>query len=294
MENEIIYSSISNVPIRVSQASYNYRTPMPPHIVSSMHFHDEIELLRVESGLFSCCAAGKTYEAKSGDIIYIGSRVPHATETLTFDTHSSLIQFSLQNYSGAKLNANQSLYRFINNNEEPFHLFAANSEENIAINSYFDIICSETRGLAPGYEHFVTSGIHALIGKLYRCGILQDTESQLSNKYIDKIMPALHFIDLHYNDQITLEALSAEANINPSYFCRVFKKATDATFTEYLNFVRVLKSEQLLTDSAKSISDIALDVGFSSVSYFNRIFKRIKGISPTAYKKIKFTSDTLI
>ena len=102
-------------------------------------------------------------------------------------------------------------------------------------------------------------------------------------------MPALKFIDTHYNEQISLESLSATTNMNPSYFCRVFKKATNSTFTEYLNFVRVIKSERLLTSNSGSVSDIALDVGFSSVSYFNRIFKRFKSLSPSEYRKIRYT-----
>lgn len=290
MKNQIICPNIPNVPIYVSVAPSDSNNLTPPHSISSMHFHDEIELLKVESGIFLCHTSDKTIEAHAGDVIYLASRVPHATESIAYGTHTSLIQFSVQSYSGVKLKTNQSLYRFINNNEAPFHLFKRNTEENKLIQSYFNIICTEISEKPLGYEHYITAEIHSIIGLLYRKNILQNTEAQLSNKYIEKIMPALQFIDLHYNDQITLEMLSSELNMNPSYFCRLFKKATNSTFTEYLNFVRVLNSELLLTSNSKGISDIALDVGFSSISYFNRIFKKINGISPTAYKKIKYTS----
>lgn len=290
MKNEIVYSSITDVPIRVSYSPYNKFRPYPPHTVSGMHIHDEVEFLRVEGGKFLCHSGGSEYTANPGDIIYIASRVPHATETLQYGTNTTLIQFAVENYTNnSGVPWSKSLYRFITNSEEAVHVFKCDSDENRMLSSFIDRICEEISNKNTGYEHFVTAGIHSIIGLLYRRRILQNTESFFNNKYIDKIMPALKFIDSHYNEQITLEALSTTANMNPSYFCRVFKKATNSTFTEYLNFVRVLKSERLLTSNASSVSDIALDVGFSSVSYFNRIFKRFKSLSPSEYRKIRYT-----
>ncbi len=294
MINEIVYSSIASVPVRAISSPYSGGSPTPPHRASSIHFHNEIELLRIEAGVFSCTAAGQAVTAHRGDVIYIASNVPHETQTLEYGTYSSLLQFSLKNYTGSKTAANKSLYSFINNNEVPVYLFKTGTEENSLISSYLDDIYNEIFDKKPGYEHYVTACIHSIIGLLYRLDILKSNEDLLSNKYIDKIMPALNYIDQNYSEQITLEALSSASNMNPSYFCRTFKKATSATFTEYLNFVRVLKSEQLLASGAKGISDIALDVGFSSVSYYNRIFKRVKGISPTAYRKAKLMQVTHI
>lgn len=290
MKNEIVYSSIMDVPIRVSFSPYNKFRPFPPHTVSAMHFHDEVEFLRIEGGEFLCHAGGADYIAQTGDVIYIASRVPHATETLRYGTNTTLIQFAVENYTNnSNITGSKSLYRFINNSEKPAHIFKLDSDENRLMSSYIDKICEEISNRNTGYEHFITAGIHSMIGLLYRMKLMQNTESFFNNKYIDKIMPALKFIDTHYNEQITLESLSATTNMNPSYFCRVFKKATNSTFTEYLNFVRVIKSERLLTSNSGSVSDIALDVGFSSVSYFNRIFKRFKSLSPSEYRKIRYT-----
>ena len=73
-------------------------------------------------------------------------------------------------------------------------------------------------------------------------------------------------------------------NFDPSYFCRIFKSAIGATFTEYLNFVRVCKAEKMLSRTNNSILDISEAVGFSSVSYFNRVFKKYRNCSPRAYR----------
>ena len=87
-------------------------------------------------------------------------------------------------------------------------------------------------------------------------------------------------IDVQYDSQYgvkyQLDDLSKLLNLNQSYFCRLFKQATNSTFIEYLNFVRVCKAEKLLFTTNKTVSEISMDVGFSSVSYFNRVFKKIK------------------
>ena len=77
-------------------------------------------------------------------------------------------------------------------------------------------------------------------------------------------------------------------NLNPSYFCRIFKRASGSGFIDYLNFVRICKSEKLLAAGTKSILDVSYDVGFSSVSYFNRIFKKYKNCTPTEYRRAQY------
>lgn len=288
MRNEIVHSTISRVPIRVSYSPYNIYKPTPPHSVCGMHFHDEIEFLRIDDGSFMCYFQDRKIETLPGDIIYIASRVPHATETLVYGTKTTMLQFALQNYS-LNVEISKSLYRFLSAGETPFHIFKVDTDENRLISSYIDKICTETLNQKPGYEHFICSGVHSILGHLYRDRLIHDADELFNNRYVSKILPALTFIDDHYREEINLETVSNLLGMNPSYFCRVFKRATNSTFTEYLNFVRVLKSEKLLTSNSGSVSDIALDVGFSSVSYFNRIFKRLKGISPTAYKKIRYT-----
>lgn len=286
MYNEIVRSSVPNIPVRIGW--FPNARPFPPHMVSKMHYHDEIELIRIDVGNFRCSTANQNISTTSGDIIYIAPRTPHETETLTHGTKTTLVQFDINDFASFKSNLNKSLYRYINTGETPIYIFKAGTEENLMITNCIDIIVKESTWQKHGYEHFVNSGVQSIIGSLYRYNLLHDTDSFFDNKYIDKVMPALSYIDIHYAEPLNLEAVSETVNINPSYFCRVFKKSTNSTFTEYLNFVRVMKSEKRLTNHADSISDIAMSVGFSSVSYFNRVFKRVKGISPSDYRKIRY------
>jgi AraC-like DNA-binding protein len=74
-------------------------------------------------------------------------------------------------------------------------------------------------------------------------------------------------------------------NMSAFYFCKMFKKATGMTFTDYLARVRVEKVKNLLLNPHKRVSEAAYEAGFQSLSQFNRVFRRIAGESPSAYRE---------
>ncbi len=103
--------------------------------------------------------------------------------------------------------------------------------------------------------------------------------------YSYHIVKAEEYIHTHFKEPITLEALAQHLNLNKSYLCTIFKKATKDSFCNYTNKVRIEESKKLLLHTNESIIDIALSVGFSSASYFNTIFKKLEGKTPLEYRK---------
>ena len=73
--------------------------------------------------------------------------------------------------------------------------------------------------------------------------------------------------------------------MSPTYFSYVFKQITGRTFTEYLNYLRIMKAKELLTNSNKTVSGISYEVGFNDPAYFDRVFKKEVGMSPGKYRK---------
>jgi AraC-like DNA-binding protein len=73
-------------------------------------------------------------------------------------------------------------------------------------------------------------------------------------------------------------------NTSSFYFCKLFKKATGLNFTDYVSRVRIEKAKNLLLNPNLRISEIAFEVGFQSLTHFNRVFKKIIGQSPTQYR----------
>ncbi len=73
-------------------------------------------------------------------------------------------------------------------------------------------------------------------------------------------------------------------NTSTFYFCKMFKKAAGLNFTDYVSRARIEKAENLLLNPNPRVSEIAYEVGFRSLTHFNRVFKKIVGESPTEYR----------
>jgi AraC-like DNA-binding protein len=94
----------------------------------------------------------------------------------------------------------------------------------------------------------------------------------------------IRFIEERYADQFSLDELAQAFGLSPAYLSRAFSKKTGFTIVEYLNRIRIRKSCVLLKRSRSSILDIALSVGYNSLSHFNRYFRRIMGMSPREFR----------
>jgi AraC-like DNA-binding protein/ligand-binding sensor protein len=98
------------------------------------------------------------------------------------------------------------------------------------------------------------------------------------------IARAKQFITEHQAEELSLEQVAKAVHTSKFYFCKMFKKATGINFTDYLARVRTERAKNLLLNRNLRISEIAYEVGFQSLTHFNRVFKRILGESPTDYR----------
>jgi AraC-like DNA-binding protein/ligand-binding sensor protein len=109
---------------------------------------------------------------------------------------------------------------------------------------------------------------------------VQDAEAELP-----MIRRAKAHIAGHYGDPISLDEMARAMHVSTFYFCKMFKKATGLTFTDYLGRVRVEKAKNLLLNPHLRVSEIAYTVGFQSLTHFNRIFRKVAGEAPTGFRE---------
>ncbi len=98
------------------------------------------------------------------------------------------------------------------------------------------------------------------------------------------ITRAKQFITEHHGEDVSLGQVAKAMNISLFYFCKMFKRVTGMKFTEYLSSVRIEKSKNLLLNRNLRVSEIGFEVGFQSLTHFNRVFKGMVGRSPTDYR----------
>lgn len=98
------------------------------------------------------------------------------------------------------------------------------------------------------------------------------------------IMRAKKYIAQNQDNALCLATVAKAVNTSTFYFCKLFKRATGLTFTDYLGRVRIEKAKALLREPNRRVSEVAYAVGFQSLTHFNRIFRKIAGQSPTSYR----------
>jgi AraC-like DNA-binding protein len=98
------------------------------------------------------------------------------------------------------------------------------------------------------------------------------------------VAKARAFIAERHAEELSLTMVAQAVNMSAFYFCKTFKKATGMTFTDYLARVRVEKVKSILLNPHVRVSEAAYEVGFQSLSQFNRVFRRIAGESPSLYR----------
>jgi AraC-like DNA-binding protein/ligand-binding sensor protein len=98
------------------------------------------------------------------------------------------------------------------------------------------------------------------------------------------IARAKRFIEDHHRDDLSLGQVAASVHTSLFYFCKLFKRHTGVSFTEYVSRLRTEKAKKLLLNLNLRVSEIAYEVGFQSLTHFNRVFKRILHESPSEYR----------
>ena len=129
----------------------------------------------------------------------------------------------------------------------------------------------------------ILNWFHEVSGKLYSgiCDVNNRSQSNMLKK-------AMQFITLHLSDpELSLSLVSDELCITPSYFSAFFIREVGMGFNEYVTNLRVEKAQMMLTQTNRRISDIALECGFRSASYFNSVFRKCCSMAPGDFRNTK-------
>ncbi|MEE1305743.1 MAG: AraC family transcriptional regulator [Agathobacter sp.] len=105
-------------------------------------------------------------------------------------------------------------------------------------------------------------------------------------EYYDRFIKICDYINEHCAEDLTLEAVADISGFSKFYFSKLFKQFSNVSFYKYVNQKRIAMAEMLLIDPCNSVTDVALSCGFSSLSPFIRMFKLIKGCTPTEFRNM--------
>lgn len=265
---------------------YYYLDVNHPRYEMPYHWHEEYELLHVLQGEFSLTLDGEMMRLRPGDVVFIAteqlhSGVPHNCiyECIVFDMR-------------LLLKCNDHCKRQISDVRHG----------HIRLQAFFpagDRITRHTippmfRALhdqCPGYELITLGCLFQFLGEVYKHGAYQPAEAmQGDGKRVLQLKQVFELIETQYATSLTLQDLADAVHMSPKYFCRFFKATTHRTPVDYLNYYRVEEACNQIATTDRNLTEIALETGFSSLSYFIRQFKKYKGITPGQYQEMLHTA----
>ncbi len=278
MKNEKIFFKNPNRPAIILKDSTGKKT-----VLSNTHMHPELEFLYVFSGEVAVTIEDKVNLIVSqDDIVFVNSNIPHSTKTLKKNTSTGLIQFRNPSFFKNEL---KYLSHFLAQSNTAYFVFKSSDSDYAELKETIFKMINSGKVSGVSHDYYITASIYTLLAILHNKKFIASEENFVDLKLISKLIPVFRYIHEHYDENLTLDVISSQIGLNKDYFCRLFKKATKTTLTDYLNFVRVTKAEELLKTNM-SMSEISYSVGFSSSSYFNQIFKKYKQYPPLTYRKL--------
>lgn len=245
-----------------------------------MHWHDDIEIVMCYCGQIKYTIDLVEYIISAGDILIIPPSSLHSFEMI--DTQKYRAQTFIFNMS--LLPECETITSILSGQKMIKPLIKPSDSGYSSIHDNLDKI---TRSLVDKDSDFELLLSSLLTHFLYLCTkhsliINKDIELTTNAGYIKNVM---EYIKEHYNRNLTLDELSDVCNLSPCHLSKTFKKVTGMTCFEYIIDFRLTKAYDALTNSDKSILDIAMENGFNNISYFNRAFKKKYSCTPKECRK---------
>ena len=258
-----------------------------PYLGQNWHFHQEFELIYFMEGQGMRIVGDHISNFNKGELVLVGEWLPHlwrndAIINVEEGQADYIIIKFLKSFEGVNL----------------FSLPELSEIRQLLLKSQRGLLFSQA-ALPKVHDLIIelheSKSTNKIINFLRLLQILAKEEQvqALSNPEFvlptqvakeNRLQKVINYIFTNYTQPITLEEIAGVAYLTPPAFCRFFKNSTNKTFFHFLNEFRISKSCQLLINGEKSIKEVCYEVGFNSLTNFNRAFKTFKKVTPSAYR----------
>jgi len=252
-----------------------------------VHWHNSIEIVMPLTEKYTVNCLGEKYILNEREILIIPAGTLHR-----IDAQKGRRIFLLMDYSTISCNpALNGISAFI---QLPIHLSIESDEEILSkLNYMIQEIYREYFDYNATSEIYIYIKFLTLLYDVIKYKILGNNRTKPSES--DKIFEMIiKYINKNYMNDISLDTLAKVSGYSKFYFSRMFYKYTNSSVPDFINKRRIKASELLLADGKYSVTDIAGLTGFSSITTFNRVFKKINGCTPSKFRKFNMENHIYI
>lgn len=270
--NEQVTNELRNIPL-----SFHHIREGHPFYRMPLHWHKPCEIVRVLQGTLTVFLDDDVIRVTADEILFVNQEVVHGYEpidciyeVIDFDVNTIFLRTSL---------CKDILHVFTNNKIRvlPFHPIK-NADLLIITKRLFTLASNSS----PEKDLLVLGALFELMGTIY----MQHhyTENFQLSKNATRFKPLLDYIDANYMNPITTADMARISGMSLNHFGRVFPEYFGKTPIEFLNTYRLEQACVLLINTSLSITEIACNTGFYDASYFVKVFKKYKNITPKKYR----------
>lgn len=256
-----------------------------------IHWHSELEICLPRKGTAVCQIYQESHAVCPGQALLIGSNVPHSCHSMTGESvfYSSII--AAPGFIGGEAGGDvekKCLRPFLQGAIGPCVLMdgsGANDSQILRILDQIDRLYTEKPCC---YELWIKGLLCEAFGML-----LSEQYTRRKNDWpvsatedqarLEQLQVMLEYVHQHYDSPVSLQAIADQCHLSRESCCRIFRKMTGKTITEYLQEYRVSKSLPLIRSGRYSMSQIAELCGFSNASRFASAFRSRMGVNPGHY-----------
>ncbi|MEW7290060.1 AraC family transcriptional regulator [Aquimarina sp. 2304DJ70-9] len=248
------------------------------------HQHEEVQISLIVSGEGSLIVGDTITNYTTDDILVFGSQIPHVLKSAPSSTRSYMVSIFFTEKSFGKgffeLSEFNDLSNFFNSLSYGVKVI---SEKNQLKEQFFMLLKHKNR-----LDRLM---IFLQVLKLLSKATIKTISSSITkNNYTDnegkRMANVFQFVMNGFYGDISLQEVSNIANMTPNAFCRYFKQRTNKTFFQFLTEVRIENACQIISKEPDiTIAEASYSSGFKNVSNFNRKFKKIKGVTPSKFRK---------
>ena len=281
MRKVIFEESINGITIDRIIRSYNYNMP-------SKHFHDEYEVYYLLEGERYYFIEQQSFYIKKGTLVLVNKEQIHKTSFVNTNYHHDRILIELKEEPFASFFSYMGDLNLQDFFKEHSGVIKLDEKGQRYVESHLYSIANEIHNKVVGYQMSVMMKLASLF-----IFIMRFKPNEISDNTINKTTTLRHqkvdkiasYIINNYADNISLESIANHFYISKCYLSRIFKEVTGFTVNEYINIHRIKEAQELLLNSDYSITEISKIVGYESISYFEKVFKKYTETSPLKYRK---------
>ncbi|WP_036155901.1 AraC family transcriptional regulator [Maribacter forsetii] len=247
------------------------------------HYHPELELVYVNGGSGKRQIGSHVSYYTNGDLILIGSNLPHCgfTDALTGNTSETVVQMKLD-FLGPDFFKLPEMKKIASLFSSASGGIAFSGKTKLKIGDKMEVLEYQT-----DFQRLLS--ILNILNELGNSDDMRLLNAEgfsftTDVKDNDRINIVFNHVKNNFREELTLEEISSMVSMTIPSFCRYFKKITNKTFVQFVNEYRLVHASKLLAEKPMSITEVCFECGFNNFSHFNKSFKAFTGQNPSEYR----------